>query len=72
MQPQFRQPSNEELFLALKEDIKRDNEALEMRLPIIEPKVNANMKDNIGTNLKNINREMYAIMERMVRRTKEF
>ena len=55
----------------MKEDIKRDNESLEMRLPIMEPKVDANMTDNIGTNLKNLNREMYAIMERKARIAKE-
>ena len=66
-QQQFRQPSDEELFLALKEKTKRDNEALEMRLPIMEPKVDATMIDNIGTNLKILNIEMYAIMERTAR-----
>ena len=35
-----------------------------MQLPIMEAKVDANMIDNIGTNLKNLNRKMYAIMER--------
>ena len=55
----------------MKEDIKRDNESLEMRLPIMEPKVDANMTDNIGTNLKNLNREMYAIMETKARIAKE-
>ena len=34
-QEQFRKPSDEDLFLALKEEIKRDNEALEMKLQII-------------------------------------
>ena len=70
-QEQFRQPSNEELFLALKEEIKRDNEALEMRLPIMEPKMDANMIADMPTNLKNINREMYAIMERIARLAQE-
>ena len=70
-QEQFRKPSDEELFLALKEEIKRDNEALEMRLPIMEPKMDANMIANIGTNLKNLNREMYAIIERTAGQAKE-
>ena len=70
-QEQFRQPSDEELFLALKEEIKRDNEALEIKLPIIESKMDANMIANIGTNLKNINREMYFIMERTYRLVEE-
>ena len=70
-QEQFRKPSDEELFLALKEEIKRDNEALEMRLPIMEPKMDANVIANIGTNLKNLNREMYAIMERTAGQAKE-
>ena len=62
-QEQFRQPFDEELFLALKEEIKRDNKALEMRLPSMETKIDADMIANIGTNSKNLNREMYAIME---------
>ena len=70
-QEKFRQPSDGELFLALKEEIKRDNEALEMKLPIIKSKMDANMIANIGTNLKNINREMYAVMERTIRLAEE-
>ena len=35
-----------------------------MRLPIMEPKMDANMLASTGTNSKNLNREMYAIMER--------
>ena len=66
-QEQFRQPFDKELFLALKEEVKRDNEALEMKILIIESKMDANMIANIGTNSKNINREMYAIMERTTR-----
>ena len=34
-----------------------------MRLPSIEPKIDT----NLGTNSKNINREIYAIMERTKR-----
>ena len=55
-QKQFRQPSDEELFLALKEEIKRDNEALQMRLPIMETKMDANMIADMGTISKNLNR----------------
>ena len=64
-QEQLWQPSEDELFIALKEEIKKDKEALEMQLPNIEPTVDANMVANIDTNSKNINREMYAIMERV-------
>ena len=70
-QEQFQQPSDEELFLALKEESKRDNEALEMRFPIMETKIEANMIADMGTNLKNINREMYVIMERTARQADE-
>ena len=48
-----------------------DSEALEMKLPIIESKMDANMIANIGTNSKNINREMYTIMERTTRLAEE-
>ena len=63
-QEQIWQPSDEELLLALKEEIKRDNEALQMRLAITKHKMGANMIDDMGTNSKNLNREMNAIMER--------
>ena len=33
--------------------------------------MDANMIDNIGTNFKNLNREMYAIMERTERQAEE-
>ena len=65
-QEQTWQPSDEEILLALKEKIKKDNEALHMRLPIMELEMNANMIAGMGTNSKNLNREMYAIMERTV------
>ena len=42
-QEQFQKPSDEKLFLALKEEIKRDNEALRIRLPIMETKMDTNM-----------------------------
>ena len=61
---QFRQPSIEEKFLSLNEEIKKDKDALEMRLPIMKTKMDANMIANINTNLINLSREMYAIMGR--------
>ena len=70
-QEKIRQSSDEGLFLTLKEEIKRDNEALEMRWPSIETKMDANMIADMGTNSKNLNKEMYAIMERMTRQVKE-
>ena len=42
-----------------------------MWLPIMEPRVDANLIANIGTNLKTLNRDMYAIMERTIRQAKE-
>ena len=42
-----------------------------MKLPIIESKMDTNMIANIGTNSKNINREMHATMERTTRLAKE-
>ena len=56
-QEQFRLPYDEELFLALKEEIKRDNEVLQMRLPIMETKMDANMIANLVTSSKNLRRE---------------
>ena len=64
-QEQFRQPSDEELFLALKEEIKNDKDALEMRWPNMEIRIDANMIANIGINNININKEMCAIMDRI-------
>ena len=61
-QEKFRQPYDEELLLELKEEIKKDNKVL--RFPIMETKMDANMIADMGTNSKNFNREMYAIMER--------
>ena len=55
----------------MKEEIKKNKEALEMQLPNIEPKVDANMIANIVTNSKDLNREMYAIMERMAIQAQE-
>ena len=70
-QEQFQQPSDEELFLALKEEVKKDNEALQIQLPIMETKMDANMIADMGTNSKNLNREMYAIMERSTIQSEE-
>ena len=42
-----------------------------MWFPIMEPRVDANLITNIGTNLQNLNRKMYAIMERTIRQAKE-
>ena len=56
----------------MKEEIQKDKEALEMQFPNIEPKVGANMIANIDTNLKNLNREIYTIMERMAIQAEEF
>ena len=42
-----------------------------MRLPSMEPKMDANMIADMGTDLKNVNREMYVVMERIVRQAKE-
>ena len=42
-----------------------------MQLPIMETKMDANMIANIVTNSKNLNREMYAIMERTERQAEE-
>ena len=70
-QEQFRQPSIEDQFLALKEEIKKDKDALEMWLPIMETKMDANMIANMVTNSINLSREMYAIMERTTIQAKE-
>ena len=35
-----------------------------MRLPIMETKMDAIVIADMGTNLKNLNREMYAIMQK--------
>ena len=48
----------------MKEEIKKDKDALEMRLPIMETKMDASMIADMVTNLTNLSRKMYAIMER--------
>ena len=55
----------------MKKEIKKDKKAIEMQLPNIEPKVDANMIANIDNNSKNLNREMYDIMERMAIQAEE-
>ena len=70
-QEQFWKPSDEKPFLVVKEEIKRDNEALQIRLPIMETKMDANMIADMGTNSKILNREMYAIMERLAIQAEE-
>ena len=55
----------------MKEEIKRDNKALEMRLPSMETMMDANMIVDMGTNSKNLNGEMYALMERTTRQAEE-
>ena len=60
----IRQPSDEELFLALKEEIKKNKDALEMQCPNMETKMGAKMITDIDTNLTNLNIEMCVIMDR--------
>ena len=64
-QEQFQQPSDEELFLAFKEEIKKDKDVVQMRLPNMETKTDANMIAGIDINYKNLNREMSAVMDRL-------
>ena len=70
-QEQFRQPYDEELSCALKEEIKRDNEAQQMQLLIIETKMDANMIADMVASSKNLKREMDAITERTTRQVEE-
>ena len=78
-QEQFRQPFEDELFLSLKEEIKKDKEALEMRWPNKETDMEANMETKMDTkmiadmvtNSTNLSREMYAIVERTTIQAKE-
>ena len=55
----------------LKEEIKRDNEALLMRLPIMETKMDANMIVDMVISLTNLRIEMDAIIERRTRQAEE-
>ena len=70
-QEKFRKLSDEELFLALNEEIKKDNDVLQMWLPIMETKMKANMIANIGINCTSLSREMSAIMERLAIQVEE-
>ena len=70
-QEQIRQPSVEELFIALKEEIKKDKDDLEMWLPNIELKGDANIIADNDTNLTNIGREMGVILDRIEIQVKE-
>ena len=72
-QEQIRKLSNEELFLALKKEIKKDKDALEMRWPNKETNMEANMETmmdanliaNIETNYINNSKEMCVVMDRI-------
>ena len=70
-QEQFRQPSDEELFLALNEKIKKDKDALEIQWPNMETKMDANMIANNGISCININKEMCSIMDRIAIQAEE-
>ena len=70
-QEQFQQPFDEKLLRSLKDEINRDNEALQIRFPSTETKMDATMIVDIGTNSKDLNREMYVIMERTARQAEE-
>ena len=61
----------QELFHALKDEINKDNEAQQRRFPSTETKMDATMIVDMGTNAKDLNREMYAFMERKARQAKE-
>ena len=66
------QSLEKELFLALKDEIKKDNEALERRLSNIEPNMEANketkldakMMEDMNTNLKNLGREIDGMLDK--------
>ena len=72
-QEQIKQPFKEELFLALKEEIKNDKDSLEMQWPNketnmianMETKMDANMIANIETDCMNINKERCPIIDRI-------
>ena len=72
-QEQVMQPSEEELFLALKDEIKKDNEALERRLSNIEPNIEANretkfdarMMEDMNNNLTNLGREIGGMLDKI-------
>ena len=70
-QERFQQPSDEELFCALKEEIKKDKEALEMRWPNMETKMDTNIIVDIDINHTSLNREMSAIKDRLAIQVEE-
>ena len=55
----------------MKDENNRDNEGLQIRLPSTKTKMDATMIADMGTNSKDLHREMYAIMERTARQAKE-
>ena len=67
------QSLEKELLLALKDEIKKDNEALERRLSNIEPNMEANketkldakMMEDMNTNLKNLGREIDGMLDKL-------
>ena len=59
------------MFCALKDEINRDIEALQGRFPSTETKIDATMIAGMGIISKDLNREMYAIMERTIRQVEK-
>ena len=55
----------------MNDEINKDNEALQIRLPSTETKIGATIIADMGTNSKDLNIEMYAIMERTTRQSEE-
>ena len=55
-QEQFWKPSDEELFCALKEEIKKDKETLKMWLSIMETKMDANMIEDMVISSTNLSK----------------
>ena len=78
-QEQVMQSSKQELFLALKYEIKKDNVALKRRLSNIEPNMEANMEtkldakmmEDMNTNLKNLGREMGGMLDKIALQVEE-
>ena len=78
-QEQVMKPSKEELFLALKYEIKKDNEALERQLSNIEPNMEANKEtkldakimEDMNTNLTNLGREMGGMLDKIALHVEE-
>ena len=67
------------MFLALKDEIKKDNEALERRLSNIEPnmetnretKLDAKMMEDKNTNSTNLGREMGGMLDKIALHVEE-